>query len=144
MPTLNKIKLNGVTYDIGGSGGSNALIVTENASTHKVNYSPAEIRSALNNGRPVFFYKQDELIPIVKADNYKAWALYAYCFSSDDPDDDYAYVYNYEIDDEKEVTSSQVILTSKNYVDAHDYNITYGTSNPSGGEDGDIYFKYEA
>lgn len=33
---------------------------------------------------------------------------------------------------------------TKKYVDDHDYNITSGTTDPSGGSDGDIYLKYEA
>ena len=115
MPTLNKIKLNGITYDIGNST-SNLLIVTQDPSTHKVNYSPSEIRSALSNGKLVFFYQQNKLIPIVEATNNEALAPYVYCFSSDDPDDDYAYITDYCIDDEKDVEISQVVLASRNYV----------------------------
>jgi hypothetical protein len=40
--------------------------------------------------------------------------------------------------------SSDYNPATKKYVDDHDYNITSGTTDPSGGSDGDIYLKYEA
>ena len=49
MPTLNKIRLNGVTYDIGGSGSSNALIVVGNMTTGKATHSATEIKTAIDN-----------------------------------------------------------------------------------------------
>ena len=154
MPTLNKINLNGVTYNIGGSGSSNVLIVEGNMTTGKATYSAAEIKTAIDNGSLAYFYvnqfsalTEDPisfLLPIKYVDETEAQASLSSSYIDSNTNKEIGCIYTFCIDTNKNITYYLVDVATVDYVDEHDYNITYGTSNPSGGEDGDIYFNYEA
>lgn len=173
MPTLNKISVDNVVYDIG----SNALVVTleEEGETVIASHTPTQIKNALDSGTPAYLslagmLDNSGLVPFVQASASVAIAPMAFSNGTAEIG-----VVTFFIDDNKEATSVELAcvsttgdqtisgvktfntlpqssgtptsnnqLVNKQYVDSHDYNITSGTADPSGGSDGDIYLKYEA
>ena len=173
MPTLNKISVDNVVYDIG----NNVLVVTLEGESEIMiaSHTPTQIKNALDSGTPAYLSLAGMLdnggfVPIVQATASLAVAPMAFSNGTTEIG-----VVTFFIDSNKEVSSVELAsvsatgdqtisgvktfntlpqssgtptsnnqLVNKQYVDSHDYNITSGTTDPSGGSDGDIYLKYEA
>lgn len=175
MPTLNKISVDNVVYDIGG-----AFLVTVDSALTTASHSASEISASLSAGTPVFLKIEDQysvgLLPVTMVDSTDDLiAMACYSLAVENNADGVTIIATITIDDNKAVTVTMVqcvthdqltqdiatgdILSktntynytptgnynpaTKKYVDDHDYNITSGTADPSGGSDGDIYLKYE-
>lgn len=177
MPTLNKISVDNVVYDIGSSLLIVTLAMEEEGGVEVItaSHTPAQIKAVLDEGKLAYLSLSGVLdnggyVPFIQASDTDATASVSYSYGSSEIG-----VMTFFIDENKEVSGAEVMgvsqygnqtisgvktfntlpespamptadnqLAIKKYVDDHDYNITSGTADPSGGSDGDIYLKYDA